>query len=585
MPKNTDLVINEWEKAIGPSPHKGFEEFRNLDTVSNPGAVSLEFEMSAMTLPPTVSTLAYTTDTTANTVTVASTSGWFNGMAITLDTVVTSTGISTGRVYWVGDLTATTFKLYKNPSLHSGQVVDITGSNGSGTLTSYTLGAPLDKAMYFDGTGSTIRNYLFILDENGRAWWIKNSGGTLTTSLVYLGNDTLTSTNNRAITVWKSHLIVFRSGNIDALPVDEIEASTDFDTSSGWTYGLESISSVSGMTRRAVYIGNDDVMYFQNGSDRLGSLTEVTGSTFDPTSSATWTEAITALDLPAGDDVTAIGEIGDNLLVGTRTGKIYPWNKVLSSYSLPVALPENYIERIIMVNNLAYVFAGYTGNIYVSDGVSYTPFYQIPQHIFGVDRPYITWKDTLGWQNQLYISFTATDNSGATISSVGGVWAINIGTKAFRHSHLLSPLSYAANATVLLPNTLTTSPAGDGLYIGWSNGSTYGVDTSASTYYTDYAGYCISMLYTVGLSHQKRTYSQLDVIFEKELAAGEGVKVSFRRNRTDSFADTQTIDYATYGAISSLNLTIPADDIVTFQVKLELTGDTTTPIVKELRFR
>ena len=203
------LVLDGFEQGIATSPYAGIANLKNLNIDDVPGQASVALETTALTKPPTVSAVAYTTDTTADTLSVSDTTGWYNGMAITLNTVVTSTGISTGRVYWVGDLSGTTFKLYKNPSRHASQVVDITGSNGSGTLSSYTLGKPIHRAIAYNPSNISGRfdHYYFILDDNGLAWWVDVTGGTVTNNLIYLGNDTTTGTTGRALAIWKENLI------------------------------------------------------------------------------------------------------------------------------------------------------------------------------------------------------------------------------------------------------------------------------------------------------------------------------------------------------------------------------------------
>lgn len=573
MTQEKDLIINEWEKGIAISPHKGFEDIRNLDILTNPGAVMLNFKTTALNTPPTVTTLAYTTDTTTDVVTVASTTNWYNGMAITLDTVVTSTGISTGRVYWVGDLTATTFKLYNNPNLNSARLVDITGSNGSGTLSSYVFGQPIDKAVWNTGTGALQRPYVFILDSNGRVWWIKNDGGSLTTNLVYLGNDTLTSSGSgRAIAIHSQDIVVFRAGHIDRLNCTDIEnTSIDFDSGSGWEYGVDTVSGAS-FEPRATFTANDNVLYFDN-DGKLGSFAD------------DYTKTTIALQLPTDERITSIGEIGNNLLVATARQYIYPWDKVLSSYYDPIIVPELKTSKVVSAGQLAYLFAGDSGRIYVTNGVTVEFYKKIPDHITGHVHPIFTWVDALAFDNQLYFSFSATDNSGNALSTVGGVWAIDRNTQALRLAHQMSYGSYAGTTHLLIPNVLDNDNFGSGLIVAWANGSSYGVDYGSTSYYTDYAGYLISPLYTVSNAKDNRTFNQADIIFENELATGGGVKLSFRRNRTDSFSDSQTIDFATYGNISHINLNLPGDDLVSCQIKVEFTGTTTTPIIKEIRLR
>jgi len=565
-------IIEDINKGIGDSASTGFEDIRNLNITSLPGLVSLGFKTTALSTPPVVTALAYTTDTTTNVITVASTSGWYNGMAITLATVVTSTGISTGRVYWIGDLTATTFKLYTNPSLAVGTLVDITGSNGSGTLTSYTFSAPLDWAVFYSGVGASIRPYVFILDTAGRVWWIKNTGGSLTNNLSYLGNDTLTGTGGRAIAIFSNSIVVFRESAVDKLAVSVVEsASVDVDGGSGWSYGFDTVSGVS-QTKRPVFVAQNDVLYFGNDT-KVGSFTSA------------FTKTTSALDIPGDDDVESLGEIGQYLLVGGSKDKLYPWNKNTPSFDQPLKVPEYKTIKIIGTGQLAYIFAGNSGQIYVTNAVTLTPYKKLPEQVTGQQDPLITWGDALAYDNQLYFSFSATQNDGTALTTTGGVWGIDLSSKALRLVHQPSYGSYAGTTTLIIPNVLATTSIGTGLIVPWANSTTYGVDTGSTSYYTSYAAYLISPQYSVGTPLEKTALNQLEIVLEKPLAANEGVRVSYRPDRGTAFSGTTTFDYTTYSAKQYLNIDFPAVDLVTFQAKVEVTGTTTTPVLKSVIFR
>lgn len=571
MSKKDDIIsFDNFQKGIGPSPHLGFADMRNIDILSSPGEALIEFKTQALTTPPTVSALAYTTNTATDTITVSSTSGWFNGMAITLDTVVTSTGISTGRVYWVGDLTATTFKLYTNPSLPSARLVDITGSNGSGTLSSYTFAQPLDGAVWNTATGSVNRAQVFILDTNGRAWWVKNDANGLTNYLVYLGNDTLTSSGNgRAIVVHSQDIVVFRSGTFDTLNCSDLENDAiDFDGVGGWSYSVDTVSS-SYAEPRPTYVGQNKVLYFDN-SNRVGSLAD------------DYTKTSSALDLPNDENVTAIGELGRNLLIGTQTGKLFPWDKTSSSFDEALFLPEPNVAKIITANNTAFVFAGNTGSIYATNGSAFQLYKKLPDYPSGVSRPYYTWKAALPWRGQLYFSTTAEQNDGTDLSSVNGVWAIDLSSGALRQVQKVSSDSYAGSVPVILPHVLSSTPPGHGLYLAWANGSTYGVDVTASTYYTDDA-YLETELTPVGTALAKRTFRQLHILLGTKLASGEGIKVSYRKSLSDSYTTIGTYTYATEGAVSSISKDAQIVDADFIQLKAELiSGGSTTPKLRSL---
>jgi hypothetical protein len=569
MLKKDLSILEDIYKGIGQSSAAGFEDIRNLDITSQPGMVSLNFDTTALTLPPTVSALAFTSNAANNTLTVASTSGWYNGMALTLNTVVTSTGIVTGRVYWVGDLSGNTFKLYKGPHLGATSVTDVTGGDGSGTLSSYTFSSPVDTAYSLDIAQSR-RGTVLILDDNGRLWGVNNFTGTLYNNLVYLGNDNNSIGNGKAVVCFGTDdIVVFRSSAFDVLDSDALYTDGfDLDSVSGWDYGVDTVSTIF-VPRRATLVSRDGNLYFDN-SDRLGKL------------DSSYTKTVSALDLPNNEDVTDIAELGRYLLISNEANLIYPWNKSSPSFEDPIIVPERGITRLVSTGQLAYVFAGNSGKIYVTNGLSINEYKKIPDQITGQKHPLITWVDAIAHDNQLVFSFSATKNDGTVLTTVGGVWAIDLVSKALRLIRKLSYGSYAGGTALLSPNVLDTDSFGDELIIAWANSTTYGVDTGSTSYYDDYAAYAIGPVYTLGTPHNKESLTQLDIILAEPLASGEGVRVSYRGDRSSSFSDPITFDEA---GKSYKSFDLPAIDLVTCQFKVEVTGSTTTPIIKDILAR
>lgn len=577
----TDIVIDGWELGIAASPHKGIANLRNVNIRSVPGEVAVNFKTSALTKPPTVSAVAFTVETT-DILTVSSTSGWYNGMAITLNSLVNGTGLATGRVYWVGNLSGNTFKLYKNPSLPAGQLVDVTLA-GSGTLSSYTLGKPIDKIS--DKRGQINGTfYTFILDANGLVWWIYNPGGTQTNTLVYIGNDTVTGTNGRAIVMFRNYLIVQRTTTMDALNAGFLEQNVDLDSGSGWVYGWESIDSYTISARRPALVGQNEVFYYA-GSTRVQSITETVGSSFDPSSGATYTENIAALDIPSNKVITALGELGIDLLVGTNAREIYPWDRISPSFRMPLTIAEENITRIETSNNVAYIFAGYRGQIYRTSGSNMEAWRKLPDHLSGVFEPYFSWIDTEISDGNLLFSFSATENDGTAITTLDGVWAVDIETGVLFH---LTQLTYGASGgttSVIAKDILSNSPDGSGIFAGWDNGGTYGVDQGSSNPYSNYETIIESDIIPIGTFTFKETLTQIEYKLSRVLVSGEAVRISYRTNLNESY--TVVFTSSTAGVMSDAN-DITFENAQWVQIKVELSSTNTTPSrvpLREIRLR
>lgn len=581
-----DIIISGFEEGIAESPHKGLSDMRNVNIVSIPGEAAVMFKTDDLTIPPTVSAVAWSAVGATDVFTVSSTTNWYNGMAVTMNTS-SGGGVATGRVYWVGDLSGATFKLYKNPSLIAGALLDVT-ADATGTMSSYTLTAIIDAIPSYQEPGTTKRNRVFFLDDTGRVWWVRNTGGTVTNTLVYIGNDTLTGTTGRAITAFLGYLIVFRTSTTDSLDLTLLDGTTDLDGASGWLYGWESISSVD-QTVRPVISAQDNAMYYSNGSSRVGSIIQNAGSSFNPATSATYTENTSALALPEEDTCNALAELGTNLLIGGIINRVYVWDRISTSFNYPLILPENVTSLIVQTNSNAYIFAGFRGRIYITNGTNINLWKKIPDYLTGEIEPYITWQDATYWRNQIYFSFTAEDNSGVSTDNTSGIWAIDIETEALRMTNQLSYGAYTGTTTTIIPNILTNTPGGDGLYASWTNSTTYGVDYTTSTPYSNFESYIETELMPLGTFTRNWTGTQFEWKTSVPIGVNgtsESVRLQYRTNLSEAFTTIGTTSSST-GQVSDM-YQANFQKAQWVQLRLVLSSNATTPTLcrgTELRLR
>lgn len=119
--------------------------------------------------------------------------------------------------------------------------------------------------------------------------------------------------------------------------------------------------------------------------------------------------------------------------------------------------------------------------------------------------------------------------------------------------------------------------------------ATYGIDLTTATSYaytTDYSGYFDSPLYVVGSIKDPRSFTEMEFELAKKLATGEGIRILYRTNLTDSFTTMGTYTFANLGAIISHHDIpgIPACEMI--QIRVALLGtSTTTPQFKSLTLR
>lgn len=86
------ILIDGWGKGIADSPYLGHADMRNVDITSIAGEVSTAFKAGAVTLPPILNNVAFTSQSAGDTITLASTAGLYNGCAVRLVTS-SSTGL------------------------------------------------------------------------------------------------------------------------------------------------------------------------------------------------------------------------------------------------------------------------------------------------------------------------------------------------------------------------------------------------------------------------------------------------------------------------------------------------------------
>lgn len=511
---------------------------RNMDILSSSGEAAVSFKTMSLTVPPTVSAVSFSVSAATDLVTVSSTAGYYNGMAFTLNSLVGGTGLSSGRVYWVGNLSGNTFKVYTNPALAgSAAAINVT-LDGTGTLSSYTLTPTAFPQEQWTIDYSNQFPYQFFVDGAGKVWWVNNyltTPGTVSNTITYLGNvPPVVAALGQGICAYAGYLFVFSAAQIDYLKTSLLGAGTDLASGTGWHYNWQ---TVSGGVKDSLVARNNKMYWCE--SRALGSLSTNTGSTFDPATSSTYTYTQRALDLPNSDSPQCMSELGQNLLIGGIQDYIYPWNKVDPSFGQPVQLPEKTTYKLITINNLSYAFTGNRGYIYITNGSSSEEFRKIPDTLSGVISPYYAWCNATSSRNKLFFSFTASKNDGTALNNVSGIWSIDLSKAAIQKplnmANQLSYASYAGSCDFIMPNVMQSQPAGSGLYAGWSLSGVAGFDASSGFPYSNFESYIDTEIVPVGTFIENYTPRHFEFKLSKPLVSGEGIRLSARTNLSDSY--------------------------------------------------
>lgn len=623
-----DIVINGFEGGVADSPYKGIADIRGANITSIEGEASVNFKTSKMTLPPAINAGAFTVNSTTDifTYTPGATT-LYNGCAIVFNTIVTSTGFSTGIVYYVGNLSGSTFQIFialtglnGAVSLGGGVPVNVGTANGSGTFTTYQLGKPIGRCLDNGETFSTtsagtpsVASY--IIDSKNQVWLcISNNIGSSAVSwvpgsIIFVGNisSSISAGSSSSIAVWKGYLWVIRSSAMDYWTMD-----TSVAPASAWAYGWAGLAPTASIVSRRALVAQDDALYFCNGG-AVASVLENAGGTFVPGTASTYTANGSALELPNGEKAVCLAELGRMLLVGGVRTLVYPWDRVSTSYNYPLVVPERYISALVSTNANAYIFAGNRGNIYITNGANIQFYKAIPDHLSGTVQPFYLMNgngslnattasatapngDAIYLNNKIYLSFVSQSNTGTTLTTTTGLWAIDLTTDSLCMVNPLSYGTYAGQASVIVPDQMTFGSYGEGVFVGWVDGSgNTGVDDTASTPYT--AGETIIDMDMIPVGTYFAPYTPLQLEWKTSVPIGnngtsESISLYQRKNLSDVFTLIGTTTIATAATENAQNvsngLKANFQKAQWVQLRAVLTSNATTPTycrLTELRMR
>lgn len=403
------------------------------------------------------------------------------------------------------------------------------------TIASGTVGIPISRATrttaYVTNTGNGNALEYFILDVTGQVWSSTSLAGTW--SLLSSNAITTGASANDSICYFDGYLFKFRNTSID------------YWTGSAWVQGWNPATggngasgTITGAVQHFSLVGVDDALYFCNGQS-IGSIIEVEGATFLPTTPATYLFATIALQLPKYDVAQSLAEQGTNLLIGGSQNAVYPWDRLSTSFAYPIFIGDGFIRRMVTVNTNVYIFPGSLtgrGRIYISNGSQANVFFKIPDYLFGENDPYFVWGDAIWHRNNLIFGFYVKQNSGVGNINSSEVWAIDLGTNIygsatesnFRSISSRITNSLVGSATALIPDTSNSSVPGLGYMVGMYDvpngqgiigysGTTVGIGTFFVT--TD--------LIPAGTFLYKKTYTQLEFKLRSPLQSGETIFIDY----------------------------------------------------------
>lgn len=533
-----DVVINGWQNGIADDPYSGISDIKNLNLTPIPKEASVNFSTSKISYPSPGTGTMTSSDAGADTITYSSSLNPESRMAITFSALAGASGLSTNTPYWIVPVTSTTAQLFTDDGTDASTLVDITGV-GTGTFSFITMtGYP----KYFTQDTS---NHYWGIDSLGYVWTNTFVTGT-NMYWTYAGNTTLNQANGNGIVAYTNsvgaiYIFVFRNNKIDYALVG---------TTIGWTYGWKTLKTIAVTSNpHEAIVGPDNKVYYTD-SFYIGRWYQADSAVpFLPGTASTYVYDQTQL-LPFTDIAQCISPLGNNMLIGGQKNVVYPWDTFSVLPNFPIFVAESNIVKLVTVNTNCFIFAGNRGRIYYTNGSQAQLYKKIPDHIASSSgtsnsvEPYYQWGGACSNKNQLYFSARVTTNSGSDIGTInegyGGVWAIDLDSKAIRLNNKLSTNSYLTYSTAMIaqtPYSQSSNPAGTGLYIGWFNttNTTYGIDQTISTPYTGGQGRIDTDLIPIGTVLKPTTQGQVEFKLSAPLVDGESITLSYRQKFTDSF--------------------------------------------------
>jgi hypothetical protein len=341
---------------------------------------------------------------------------------------------------------------------------------------------------------------------------------------------------------------------------------------------------------------------------------------FDPTNAATYTFNLTALQLPYNEQAVCLAELGTNLMVGGSSNRIFPWDRVSTSFAYPIFVAENFISQMVTANTTMYIFAGSRGNIYQTHGSNCSLLIKFPDQLADLSLnatkslPTYWFRSAIYHRNKLYFSiYVLSNGQGSSTpdgSAISGIWCYDLDLKNLTRPYTFSfgtantqegyarqiiPLQPVVN---LINDQAVYSLAGQAFAAAWkrmdgSSSLTYGVDgfyvsssssTPAATPYAAGESFVDTEFIRAGTFLSQRTFENIEFLLYQGLVSGESVAISYRTSYSGTFTTVGTT--TSVGAIADVYpLNFEGIQIVQFRIVTTSITQGSYVRLKEIRLR
>ncbi len=438
------LVFNGQEDGIADNPYAGVSDMRNLNNVTIPGEVSVNFATAKISPLTIANGSVSSADAGTYYLTYTGAANLENNMAINF-TAQSGLGVTANlyTTYWVfnvGGAGAGTFQISANYNLGSPTPVHV--MNGTGTFTVYKVGQLAAGAVGLpvDFAYDKLDGVYFMLDAIGQVWSNYFVTGTHSYWTFVGSPGKSTPDNSGAGLVYyqasdnSRYLFVFRDDSIDYLTI--IAPSVSYPVWTwGWNPSLGTSNNASGYlnantTMHKAVLGPDNVVYYCDGSyisqfyqNNSQGYTQITYSGLSGT-------------LSVGDIVSDGGGASQytNISYSTLSGTLNVGDTVSDASG---------VVGTIQSFNKSYILAKITTGTFSTSG---------------------TLTDTTTGATATITGTYVVGNSGTIISYTGSTILIDTPTGGFSGSGTLTDITSGATATISSVTTFAFNPSNTSTY-------------------------------------------------------------------------------------------------------------------------
>lgn len=404
------------------------------------------------------------------------------------------------------------------------------------TDASYIVGIFPDAALASPGL-STTQNV-----QSQASWTLTNA----TEGLMSVVNGTTTTSDDS-----KRVPAVFFTVNGGILPASMTAGTVYYISTLSDNIHFQVFAASTGGSALDIEAGAFGPQYF-NTFYPIASASASTGGT------PTYTFTNPQVALPVFEIAQCMAEIGTTVLIGCVSNIVYPWNQTATQATTQIPLPEANTVQMITVNQMAYIFAGNKGNIYITDGSVASLVSTVPDYCAGVPGTPSTYVEPVFiWGGGGYVRgrvyFSIFDQTATKAGNCGGIWSFTptqnfyIGQDvgiALRLENQSSYGTYNGYAPLIIPKIKQTvaSPQYFSAWQSTLSSPLYGIDTTGTGTSSTSVAVVETDLIPTGTMLSKRTFAQIEYKLSSPLPSGATVALNYRVDATSAWQSCGTLD-------------------------------------------